>query len=238
MDQLIQHIELFEAYQAKKLDESEILEFEARLNSDSDFRKAFQDFLSIEEGLKDHYKREFKAQFIELDKQLDIDLYKRSNSPLKKIILFSSAIAASICMLFIGYSYYQTQKNIEIAKEYWPVEPGLPVKMSSKGKYDEAMNAYKLGEWDKAIKEFSKIESDTSTYFLGEISYRKGNYKNAIHFFETIPKGSSYSDLAMLKKALCYVVFNKNKAILTLTTLVKLQSNQYSVLAKRVLKKL
>ena len=65
MDQLIQHIELFEAYQAKKLDESEILEFEARLNSDSDFRKAFQDFLSIEEGLKDHYKREFKAQFIE-----------------------------------------------------------------------------------------------------------------------------------------------------------------------------
>ena len=192
MDQLIQHIELFEAYQAKKLDESEILEFEARLNSDSDFRKAFQDFLSIEEGLKDHYKREFKAQFIELDKQLDIDLYKRSNSPLKKIILFSSAIAASICMLFIGYSYYQTQKNIEIAKEYWPVEPGLPVKMSSKGKYDEAMNAYKLGEWDKANYLLEKISSDTSNYFQGIIAYKLNDFDASRGFFNKIKRSSLY----------------------------------------------
>jgi TolA-binding protein len=205
MDQLTQHIELFEAYQAKLLDESAILEFEARLNSDSEFRKAFQDFLSIEEGLKEHYKREFKSKFKELDKQLDIDLDKRSKSNIKKIILFSSAIAASICMLFIGYSYYQTQKNIEIAKEYWPVEPGLPVKMSSKGKYDEAMNAYKLGEFSSSVSFLNKIPSDTSYYFQGVIAFEQKDKAKAKQFFNQIDKSSTYHNTAQFRLGLIFL---------------------------------
>ncbi len=239
MDQLTQYIELFEAYQAKLLDESAILEFEARLNSDSEFRKAYQDFLSIEEGLKRHYKSEFFNQFQDLDKELDKELGQNKKYSVKKIIVYSTTIAASFLIFFFGYSYFQSQDHVELAKEYWPIEPGLPVKMSTKGKYDEAMNAYKLGEFDKAIKEFRKIESDTSNYFLGEIYYKKENYKKAIYYFEINQNGSTYSELSLFKKALCYILLNeKEKAGIILNSLSKSTSNQYSSLAKKVLKEL
>ncbi len=239
MDTILEHIDLFEAYQAKTLENSDVLEFEARLNSDVAFREAYQQFISIDEGLKRHYKNEFLSQFKSLDEQLDKELEQNKKSPIKKIIFYSTSIAASFLIFFLGYSYFKgTSNSIEIAKQNWPVEIGLPVTMAtSKGKYDEAMNAFKLEEWEKAIKAFNKIDSDTSIYFLGEISYKKSNYKKAIHYFESIPIESSYAELALFKKALCYILLNdKENAVIILNSLSRSPSNQYSVLAKKVLK--
>ena len=89
-----------------------------------------------------------------------------------------------------------------LAKEYWPEEPGLPVKMSSKGKYDDAMNAYKLGEFDKANYLLEKISSDTSNYFQGVIAYKLNDFDASRGFFHQIEKGSLYFNNAQFRLGL------------------------------------
>jgi TolA-binding protein len=238
MEQLLHNIELFEAYQAKLLDESAILEFEARLNSESEFRKAYQDFLSIEEGLKRHYKNEFLNQFQELDKELDKELVQHKKYSLKKIIIYTSSIAASFLIFFFGYSYYQTERNIEIAKEYWPIEPGLPVKMSSKGKYDEAMNAYKLGEFDKANTLLDKISSDTSIYFQGVIAYELNDFRASRGFFNQIEKGSLYFNNAQFRLGLILLSEGDLISAKRIFNIKKTENNLFSKESNEILKKI
>ena len=238
MDQLTQHIELFEAYQAKLLDESAILEFEARLNSDSEFRKAYQDFLSIEEGLKRHYKSEFFNQFQDLDQELDKELGQNKKYSIKKIIVYTTTIAASFLIFFFGYSYFQSQDHVELAKEYWPIEPGLPVKMSTKGKYDEAMNAYKLGEFDKANTLLDKISSDTSIYFQGVIAYELNDFRSSRGFFNQIEKGSLYFNNAQFRLGLILLSEGDLISAKRIFNIQKSENNLFSKESNEILKKI
>jgi hypothetical protein len=238
MDQLTQHIELFEAYQAKLLDESAILEFEARLNSDSEFRKAYQDFLSIEEGLKRHYKSEFFNQLQDLDQELDKELGQNKKYSVKKIIVYTTTIAASFLIFFFGYSYFQSQDHIELAKEYWPIEPGLPVKMSTKGKYDEAMNAYKLGEFDKANTLLDKISSDTSIYFQGVIAYELNDFRASRGFFNQIEKGSLYFNNAQFRLGLILLSEGDLISAKRIFNTQTIENNLFAKESKEILKKI
>jgi len=238
MDQLTQHIELFEAYQAKLLDESAILEFEARLNSDSEFRKAYQDFLSIEEGLKRHYKNEFFNQLKDLDQELDKELGKTKKYSVKKLIVYTTSIAASFLIFFFGYSYFQSQDHVEIAKEYWPIEPGLPVKMSTRGRYDEAMNAYKLGEFDKANSLLDKISSDTSIYFQGVIAYELNDFRSSRGFFNQIEKGSLYFNNAQFRLGLILLSEGDLISAKRIFNTQTIENNLFAKESKEILKKI
>ena len=231
------HVELFERYRNGDLSERELIEFEARLVYDSELKEDFDNYEALEVGIKVHFRNELKSKFQGMDKLMDNPAKKRTDP--RRCLIWSSAIAACLLIGVFLFQHFSSSKNAVLAKEYWPEEPGLPVKMSSKGKYDDAMNAYKLGEFDKAIKEFRKIELDTSSYFIGEIYYKKEYYKKAIYYFDTTPNGSTYSELSLFKKALCYILLNeKEKASIILNSVSKSPSNQYSCLAKKLLKKL
>jgi predicted Zn-dependent protease len=103
------------------------------------------------------------------------------------------------------FQYFSNNSTIQLTKKYWPEERGLPVKMSSKGKYDEAMNAFKLGEFDKASSLLKKIQSDTSYYFQGVIAFEQNDNTKAKDFFNQIDKSSIYINTTQFRLGLIFL---------------------------------
>lgn len=194
------HIELFERYRNGDLAESELRDFEARLAYDSELKEDFDNYEALEVGIKVHFRNELKTKLQDMDKKMDTPAKKRSYP--KRLLIWSSAIAACLLTGVFLFQHLSSSKNAVLAKEYWPEESGLPVKMSSKGKYDDAMNAYKLGEFDKANYLLEKISSDTSNYFQGVIAYKLNDFDASRGFFHQIEKGSLYFNNAQFRLGL------------------------------------
>jgi len=194
------HIELFERYRNGELSESELTEFEARLAYDSEFKNEFYTYEQLELGIKTHFRNDLKLKLKDFDQKMDKPTFKKT--PIKKLAIWSSSIAASILIGVMLLQYFLTDSTVQLAEQYWPEERGLPVKMSSKGKYDDAMNAYKLREYDKANELLRKISTDTSDYFLAVIAYEQNNNTRAKVHFGQINKNSSYYHTAQFRLGL------------------------------------
>lgn len=198
-------IVLFERFQNGDLSDSERMEFEARLSYDAGFNQAFQEYKSVEEGIKTHYRNELKLKLQEVDKKMDVAPQKSSTL---RLVMWSSSVAAAIAIGVFIFQHYSISDNKQLVAEYWPYEEGLPVKMSTKGKYDDAMNAFKLEEFDKAETLLKTIDSDTSTYFLGVIAYNKQNTKRASVYFSKVDEQSIYYHEAQFRLALIALINN------------------------------
>jgi tetratricopeptide (TPR) repeat protein len=222
-----QHITLFEQYLSNSMDENSLHEFEARLLYDTDFKCQFEQFKSIEQGIKEHYKTELKNKFSEIDKELDKE-HIISKPKRNKIIWLSTALAASIIVGFLIIQHFSTQVSLnQLALENWEQDEGLPVKMSNKGKYDDAMNAYKLEEWNLALKELNKITSDTATYYSAVIYFEIKDFKNSLKLFDKIEENSIYYEEAQFRKALNYLSLEKKKEALEI--LSRIGNNKKSI---------
>lgn len=202
------HIEIFERYRNGELSEAEQRDFEARLAYDSEFKEAFEEYEQIEAGIKSHFRSELKSKLQDLDQQMDAPV-KKSN--LVKLVAWSSSVAAAVIISFFIYQHYSEPNNVQLAQQYWPHEEGLPVKMSTRGKYDDAMNAYKLGQFEKARKLLEPIDSDTAIYFLGVVSFELENFSKAEQAFKQIDENSSFFDEAQFRLALVFLCVKKEK---------------------------
>jgi hypothetical protein len=238
MDAITKHIEIFEAYSSDKLDSLEKLKFEEKLTSDKEFESAFSEYLRIEEGIRLHFKNEFKTKLSEKDSELDLELEKLNVKKQKKnfriIILPIIAVAASISLLF-----YFTNKQSDVL-EMFPEDFGLPVKMgaqqSVKNNIDAPMNAYKLGEFQKAENLFSKIESDTSVYYSGICQYKLKDYNSAISNFNKIEKTSKYYLESQYRLAILYIHQKKeSKANEILKHLLRTEAFKYRTEAQQLI---
>lgn len=194
------HIEIFERYRNGDLSESELREFEARLVYDSEFKESFEQYEAIEVGIKTHFRNELKSKLQEVDKAMDNPKEKKNN--VKSILIWSTSVAASIIIGVLLFQHFSSSNHVELAQQYWPAEPGLPVKMSTKGKYDDAMNAYKLGNYDEATSLLEKISSDTSYYFQGVIFFEQNDNTKAKGFFNQIGNSSFYYNNAQFRLGL------------------------------------
>lgn len=183
------YLELFEKYRNGELGDSELRDFDARLAFDSEFNKEFEQYKSLEQDIKRHFKISLKAELKELDQSMGAP-QKAKNNNLKVIVIFA-AVAAVIAILFLVVNSYSKDYS-QLAMKHWPYEEGLPVKMSASGKYDEVMNAFKLEEWDKAENLLLNLNSDTADYFLGMVSYEQKKFPKAINYFEKITKNSVF----------------------------------------------
>ena len=209
MKQVFKHIELFEAYQSKLLNDKEILEFEARLSYDQEFSDEFSRFKKLEEGIRQHYRAELKNKFNEIDKELENEIAPTPKSNVRKLYWVTSAVAASLIIGIFLFNFYDSEnKHSQLAQQYWRIEEGLPVKMSTKGKFDDAMNAYKQQKWQEAENLLLKINSDTSTYFIGIINYQQENYKKAENYFNKINDTSFWYNESQFRLALTYLSLN------------------------------
>ncbi len=84
----------------------------------------------------------------------------------------------------------------------------------------------------------------TSAYYLGEIAFKKGNYKEALAYYkksiEFYPKRTSFTPRLLYHSAISFEKLgDRKKAILTLKKIIKDYSDsKYSKLAKKELEKL
>lgn len=227
------HIDLFERYRNNKLNESELLDFEARISYDSDFRNAFEEYQRLEDGIRYHFRNELKSKLQEVDKAMDEEPKKK---PMVRLIVWTSSLAAAILIGVFIFQYFSKPKYEQLAQSFWPHEEGLPVKMSSKGKYDDAMNAFKLEEWDKSERLLIVIDSDTASYFLAEIAYRKGEIPLAISYYSRLDRSSSYFNLAQFKLALIHLALGDIKKAKVMLNSFQKEETNFADKAKEILK--
>ncbi len=230
------HIELFERYRNGDLSAIELKEFDARLVYDSEFKDDFDQYEALEEGIKTHFRNRLKSKLQEIDKMMDIPARKRIHP--KRILIWSSSVAACLLIGVLLLQRFSSNKYELIVEEYWPEEPGLPVKMSSKGKYDEAMNAYKLGEFDKANSLLEKTASDTSFYFQGIIAYKLNDYKASKGFFNQIEKSSLYFNRAQFRLGLILLSERDLSSAKRIFEIQKDENDLFAKESKEILKKI
>jgi TolA-binding protein len=239
MEQSFEHIELFEAYHSKTLTGKELLEFEARLSYDQEFREEFNRFQKLEEGIKQHFRGELKNKLNQVDKELKNDVISISPPKKAKKLCWISAVAASLIIgIFLFNFYYSENNHSQLAQQYWPIEEGLPVKMSTKGIYDDAMNAFKQGQWQEAEDLLLTINSDTAHYFLGVINYQQKDYKTTVEYFNKIYSESYWYNESQFRLALV-LLLNKDldKAKSILEELIN-QETYFSEKSKKILLKI
>jgi tetratricopeptide (TPR) repeat protein len=206
MEHTFEHIELFEAYQSKTMTDKEILVFEARLSYDQEFKAEFNRFQKLEEGIKQHFRTEFKNKLNELDNELALDNAATPKNNVRKLYWITSAVAASLIIGILLFNFYTTEyKNSQLAQQYWIVEEGLPVKMSTKGIYDDAMNAFKQEQWQEAENLLVAINSDTASYFLGVINYQQNEFNKSASYFSQVPETSVWYEQSQYRLALVYL---------------------------------
>lgn len=229
------HIEIFERYRNGELSEAEQRDFEARLVYDSELKEAFEEYEQIEARIKNHFRSELKSKLQDLDQQMDAPTKKSS---VVKLVAWTSSVAAAVIFGFFIFRHYSEPKNVQLAQQYWPHEEGLPVKMSTKGKYDDAMNAFKLENWEQAERLLLKIDSDTSDYFLGIINYQQKEYQQSKSYFKKVTNGSIYFHEAQFRLALVSILTNDiGSSKVVLRKLIE-KDNEYNEQAKKLLSEL
>lgn len=136
---------------------------------------------------------------LELQEQLSIEEFEE---PVKKVKVLQYLAAAAVITLVFGlWNHYSSQDLLNI-EEYWISEPGLPVKMNASGPYDDAMNAYKLGEYRAAEEMLRAMDSDTSEYFLAHTLYLLGEDEAAQEHFLQVPESSDFHQKSIYLSAL------------------------------------
>lgn len=230
-----ENIELFERFTQGLLSNKEVLEFEAKLSFDSEFKSHYAQYLALENDLKAHFQEHsLKKKLTDTDAIID---HKISHSLLRKkrSITLAISIAAGIALL-IGVYQVRSQSADKIS-ELWPYEEGLPVRMGEADLYQTATNAFKLGEWSRAISLFEKIDSDTSFYFRAISHYELNEFTEASNLFLHVSKESIYHQDAELRLAIIYAL--EGKDIFAKNILIKISKNKqhkHYKLALRILK--
>lgn len=233
-----EHIDLFDSYLSGSLSEKEIMEFDARLAYDADFREQFESYKRIEIGIKQHHRNQMKSKFAEVDEQLDGKSIRKTRHLKWWVISGAAAVAIIIGTIYLNQCNSSIHKNTTLVAEYWPHEEGLPVKMSSKGRYDDAMNAFKQEQWKKAEGLLLKIDSDTASYFLGIVSYEEKDYEQALGYFKEVDAVSAYFDEAQFRLALISILTDDvDQAKVLLERLID-KDTDYSKKAKELLSEL
>jgi hypothetical protein len=237
MDEHDLHMDFFEKYLDGVLTENERLDFEARLSYDVEFKNEFENYQLVEDGIRKHFRNEMKSKFSEIDNVLDNQHTERQNST-RKLLYWTSAVAASIFIGIMLFQHFSVSENELIAKQYWPEEPGLPVKMSTKGTYDDAMNAYKLGDLEMASSLLKKIPSDTSNYFQGIIAFKLNDYSAAKGFLLQIEESSLYFNNAQFRLGLIILSEGDKATSIKIFKSQVAEKTQFANASEEILKKI
>jgi len=121
-------------------------------------------------------------------------------------------------------------------------------KLNPKTAFEKARKYYFNGNLDKATKLFlyslnKKNLPATSSYYLGEISYKQGKYKKALAFYKKsitlYPKKTSFTDRLLYHTGISFLKLKQKKnAKLTFQKLINdFPNSKYSALAKKKLEK-
>lgn len=205
MDKSYNDIELIESYLKGKLTGAELENFEKRKKEDPAFREMLEDMELMIGGIKQSAKNSLLDELKELDKSLpeiNIEKVKKSRTQVYKLnkpqntrrLIFSTlAIAASFTLLITLFPF-QSPYN----KYNTPYVEQLHPTLRSEGyvmtEEDKAFSAYKLGDYERAIKLLLKIGVDdpNGLLCLGYSYMEEKDYLSAINCFNKIINNKSW----------------------------------------------
>jgi hypothetical protein len=170
----LKHLEEIERYLDGEMTDQERLAFEQRLTTEPLLKQEYDVLSSVIKQVQNSKRDELKS----LLQKADLELDDKPVSQPKGILFWRYAIAASITLM-IGLSvfYYYNSKvdnREKLVAAYWKKDNGLPVLMDEKSNasLDNAMTAYKGGNYDYAFSQFEALtQTDTVLYYEGLCSF-------------------------------------------------------------------
>lgn len=234
-----EHIEIFDAYMRGGMSTEEVRDFENRLLSDPDWAAAFQEYRQLAAGVRNHFSDELKLELKAIDREMDREMASTAGTRFRKLAWVSGGIAATLLLALFAYAIFGTADHAKLANQYWPVEEGLPVKMSAKNKYDAAMNAFKFEDWQVAEQQLNALpESDTTAYFLGNVYFKQARFDKAATQFKPILEPSPWHGEAQFRLALALLAQEKTAESQALLQNIAASDSPFSADAEAVLEEL
>ncbi|MDN3494058.1 tetratricopeptide repeat protein [Winogradskyella bathintestinalis] len=191
--------EQIEKYLNGWLDDSDLHDFDQRLNNDSDFKTKVEELKITIMGIEAQTLKEQLNKF-----HNDIESHNiKHNVNDSKIYNFNwkrLVIAATLVIAAGSFWIISGNLNNQLYSKYFTPDPGLPTTMSSSDNYKfyEAMVDYKQGNYNTAISKWErlqniKINNDTLNYFIGVAHLANQKEHNAISFLEKVTKNSEFA---------------------------------------------
>ncbi|MBS1569106.1 MAG: hypothetical protein JST45_06645 [Bacteroidetes bacterium] len=180
----ISRFEAIEAYLLNKLSDTDRLRFEEDLRKDpalqAEVAMQRENMLAVELGGMQRSLRRIMAQGEE-----------RGSMGWGHFLKYAAAVAVLLTGALWWFS--RPPLNERLYAEYHQVDPGLPVPMSATRNpaFQDAMVAYKLGNFGEAIAKWTSLLSispanDTLNYYIASAQLAKGNAAEAIPLFKAV----------------------------------------------------
>lgn len=195
-------LENVERFYNDTMSKQERLDFELRLDEDSEFRTQVEDIKTLIFGIENQSLKE----------QLDTFHEEIPKSNPGKSVFFNfsnirkfAAVAVILIAITCVWVFSAPQTDRLYAKYFTP-DPGLPTTMSSNSNFEfyDAMVNYKQGEYKTAIEKWEalNVKNDTVNYFLGVAYLANKNENTAVEFLE---KATQNSEFALSNEAFYYL---------------------------------
>lgn len=200
-------MELIDQYLSNQLTESASIEFEERLNSDSEWALKVQEQKITRIGIQ----QEAIANKLEEFHQHIRLATKAGARPFKpKKFLAAAAAILIVAGALVWMLFFNTSSEDRLYSKFYQPDEGLPTLMGVSDNYafEAAMVDYKIGKYQKAINEWEQLlttnaANDTLNYFIGSAYLALDNSEKAIVYFD---KTLSVSQTAFLQEVQWYKV--------------------------------
>jgi len=204
----------FENHLSGNLSEKEILEFEDRLKSDSEFKKAFTTYQELSGFLEHEIGNEEESASFKNNLKSISDKYFEEKTTSKKVIKFNFykyAIAACV-VLFLGIFMFNQFSNPSYDNYMIYDEVSLTVRGSQEGLKAKAEEAFNTKHFAEAENYFTQLlEEDTSNQELllykGVTLLEQNKFAEADFLFGKLTQGNS----VFKNKAIWYLALSKLK---------------------------
>jgi FimV-like protein len=205
----IETLLLFDDYVRGTLEGSVRKDLEARLRSDKDLKREFDNYVNIVIGINEFERERLKK--VMKDPKV---VFMHKNSSRKWILGLAGAAAILLVLLIPGYIIYRTTTYpSRLANEYYIKDAGLAVTMGAgvNPLLDQAMIEYKDSNFDQSLKKLGQLLAstplnDTLNYYAGVCCYEMNDLPKAIEYFQKlISKESPYYFQAKYDLSLAFI---------------------------------
>lgn len=236
---------LFEAYLKQELSETEKIDFEKRLNSDSEFKSEFEEFKELYQVLENHFspeREEFVTTLKETDASFKYKEEKPSKSKLFKLKPWHYAVAACF-IIFVDLFFFGSGGKPSYADFYIQPDVSLTVRGADQTLPKKAEKAFKNEDYKDAVVYFDKLLKEspekTDLKFYKAIALTEtSQFSEADKLFKEISEGdSAYASKATWRYALSKLKQKDYKSTKRLLKKIKPEASEYDQ-AQKLLKKL
>ena len=199
MNEILENIELIEAYYEDRLEGSELERVQLLLQTDPVFFEEYNLYLKIVQGIKSTHEEEILHQLkiIDFKKDNPSKVYTNGSGIVGCFLgprgICRTAAIITLFLLSSAYVIYDSYfSDKAFLKKYYVEEMGLPVLMGEERdlKLDEAMNFYKTADYKSSYHLINDMlarepENDTFQYFSGVLLMKLNDPQKASEFFMT-----------------------------------------------------